>query len=313
MTTKLGDNVCDLSQIYNSSYSYSFPKPLLENFLSGGGFDNLTRYTPDEVKNLESDINDLFQGMMKNHPVENSLAVISAGSPGAGKTTLLRQKLEEEMSEGRHYAYVCPDDVCLKGQKRTYVADIEKGNGSHEVRENAYTKWRPGSNAASHLLVANLIKRKYGFYFGTTCSSEKTGKFFEFLKSQGYGIKVLHVSSPDKVRWDSIRERDKTFVQTTEEDVVKKGEMVPQRINDTFLEYADEIEFYYRREVSENATLGARWQRNIDSTESFGTLEVIDPDAYEGVKAIHNKVIGLLNKPELEWEATVEAESAISS
>lgn len=311
MTTKLGDDVCNFSEIYDSSYSYSFPEGALRNLLDGKGFDNPDPYTPDEIEKLKADINHLFQVMMTNHPVKKRLAVISAGSPGAGKTTLLRQKLEEETNEGRHYPYVCPDDVCLKGQKRTYLADIKEGDGSHEVRKNAYTKWRPGSNAAAHLLLANLIKRKYGFYFGTTCSHEKTGTFFKFLKDQGYEIKILHVSSSDEVRWNSIKERDKTFVQTTEEDVRKKGEMVPQRINDAFLRHADEIEFYYRKEASGAAELAASWRKNTGSPGSAATLEVIDPDAYEGVKAVHNKVIGLLNRPELKWEATVESGSVI--
>lgn len=182
----------------------------------------------------------------------------------------------------------CPDDVCLKGQTRTYVTDIEAGNDSHNVRESAYTKWRSGSNAATHLLLANLIREKYGFFFGATCSSSMTYKFFEFLKEQGYRIKILHVSANDKVRWGSIQERDKTFVQTTEEDVCEKGLMVPQRINDTFLKFSDEIEFYYRDGVSQGATLAAQWIKNEDTSKSAGTLRIIDPEAYEGVKAVHN-------------------------
>ena len=312
ITTEVDYNICDLNQIYNSpsGYSYSLPKNVLESFLHGRAFDHPNLYTPDELERLKSDINALFHGMMMNDPVKNNLAVISAGAPGAGKTTLLRQKLQEQAREGHHYPYVCPDDVCLKGQKRTYVADIDVGGGSCEAREKAYTKWRPGSNGAAHLLLANLIEGKYGFYFGTTCSSPLTYKFFEFLKGQGYQIKILHVSSPDKVRWDSIQERDKRFVQTTEKDVCEKGVMVSQRINDTFLKYADEIEFYYRGEVSQDAVLAARWLKNIDASLSAGALKVIHPDAYREVKAVHNKAIDSLNKPELSWETAVESVSA---
>ena len=68
-----------------------------------------------------------------------------------------------------------------------------------------------------------------------------TYKFFEFLKEQGYRIRIIHVSASDDVRWGSIQERDQSFVQTTEEDVRMKGLMVPQRITDTFLTHADEI------------------------------------------------------------------------
>ncbi|MEM1282744.1 MAG: zeta toxin family protein [Chlamydiota bacterium] len=301
-------DVCDLDAIYNSTYSYSLPKGVLQGFLSGKAFHYPTEYTSSEAKSLNKDINDLFQAMMDS-PVRDNLAVISAGSPGVGKTTLLRQKLEAAAKEGSNYPYVCPDDVCLKGQTRTYGADIEASNGSFKAREEAYTKWRPASNAATHLLLANLIKDKFAFYFGTTCSSPMTFKFFEFLKEQGYRIKVVHVSASDEVRWGSIQERDKSFVQTNEEDICEKGKMVPQRINDTFLKFADEIEFYYRPTVTSDAIHAATWIK--DEVVPNGKLTVLNKEAYEGVKAVHNTAIESLNKPELKWEKTVEAASTI--
>jgi hypothetical protein len=54
---------------------------------------------------------------------------------------------------------------------------------------------------------------------------------------------LIHVSAPDDVRWGSIQERDKTFVQTTEQDIKEKWLLLPQRINDTFLKYADRLSF----------------------------------------------------------------------
>jgi predicted ABC-type ATPase len=312
-TTAASHNVCDLSTVYNPvpGYSYSLPKGILESFLSGKAFDYPKPYTSDESARLNADINGLFQAVMSSTPVQDRLAVISAGSPGAGKTTLLRQKLEEASKNGSNFPYVCPDDVCLKGQIRTYGADIEASNGSLEARETAYTKWRPASNAATHILLANLIKDKYAFYFGTTCSSPMTNKFFGFLKEQGYRIKVVHVSASDDVRWRSIQKRDESFVQTTEEDVREKGVMVPQRINDTFLKCADEIEFYYRPDVSSDAVLAATWIKNEDISGSAGKLTVLSKEAYEGVKAVHNTAIDALKKPELRWEETVEAVSTI--
>src|SRR5205085_8823258 len=91
------------------------------------------------------------------------------------------------------------------------------------IRQELYNKWRPGSNAATHLILAHLIRQQYAFYFGTTASSPSTGKFLEFLKSKGYTIKLLHLTAPDDVRWASVQERDKIFVQTTEEDIRDKG------------------------------------------------------------------------------------------
>lgn len=311
--TSASYDICNFSLIYNpEGYSYSLPENILKGFLRGKAFDNPNFYFSEELSRLKDDINKIFQSIMSSNPVKSNLAVITAGSPGSGKTILLRQSLKSQSENGTNYAYVCPDDVCLPNQKRTYVADIASSDDSLEARQEAYKKWRPGSNAATHLILANLIREKFAFYFGTTCSSPLTYKFFEFLKKQGYQIKILHISAPDDVRWNSIKERDKTFVQTTEEDVKEKGLLVPQRINDTFLKYADEIEFYYRGEVSQDAVLAARWLKNKDKSESVGILKVINLEAYEGVKKIHNTAIDTLEKSNLRWEKTVEAVSAIS-
>ncbi len=266
-------DVCNLGRIYNESYQYSLPPKVLESFLSGKAFDHPEVYTGEE--------NELYQSIVVTHPARENLAIITAGAPGAGKTVKLRQDLEANASKGRHYAYICPDDVCLKNQTRTYVAD--RGE-SMAVRQHAYTKWRPGSNAAAHLILGNLIREKYAFYFGST---------------------------PDDVRWGSIQERDKTFVQTTEQDVQEKGLLLPQRISDTFLKYADQIEFYYRGDVQQDAVLAARWLRNRDVSEFSGTLQILEPQQYEQIKSVHDAAVGVLQKPELLWQNVVESKSKI--
>lgn len=100
-------------------------------------------------------------------------------------------------------------------------------------------------------------------------------------------------------------------MQTTEQDVKEKGLLVPQRINDTFLKYADEIEFYYRDGVNQDAELAARWFRNEDFSKFAGTLQILNLDLYDKIKSIHNKAVRFLQKDELLWEKTVEANSKI--
>lgn len=308
MSNQVNSDVCNLDRLYNNTYQYSLPRKILEGFFSGKAFDYPVVYTTEESEKLQSDIDDLYQSIVATHPAKDNLAIITAGAPGAGKTIKLKQDLEENKAQGKNYAYVCPDDVCLKGQTRTYVTDLTNTDESKEARQNAYNKWRPGSNAATHLILGNLIREKHSFYFGSTSSGPATGKFFEFLKTQGYTIRVIHVSAPDDVRWASIQERDKTFVQTTEQDVHEKGLLLPQRINDTFLKYADEIAFYYRDAVNQDAVLAARWVKNEDVT---GTLHIIQPEQYEKIKTVHNAAVNILKKPELLWESTVEAQSRI--
>lgn len=312
----------DLSNIYNKSgYEYSLPPNVMNTFISGVAFDNKVPYTEEESSNLRKDTQDIYEKIMAQNPSKSDkpLAIMTAGAPGAGKTVLMKQDIEAFQNQtNKKYAYICPDDVCLKSQTRTYLADIKKkpsfmvvllnffrcsppnDDKAIEVRKAAYNKWRPASNAATHLILANLIREKYDFYFGTTSSGPATKFFLQHLKDQGYTIKLLHVSAPDDVRWESIKMRDQTFVQTTEDDVREKGDLVPQRITDTFLKFADQIQFFYRDAVDQDAVLAAEWTRDDN------TLIVKSNPLYEKIKAIHNHVVDKLNKPELAWKVAVE-------
>src|SRR3990167_11241128 len=174
----------DLSQIYTPQYSFSLPKPMLENWLKGVGFDRTEPYSEEEKAALEEDIRGIFRNLFSQKPELNRIAVMTAGAPGAGKTTLLKQDLANSQAQGHHYAYICPDDVCLQSQTLTYLREVAASDGSPEARLAAYNKWRPASNAATHLALAHLIREGYAFYFGTTSSSPATPKFFAFLKQQ---------------------------------------------------------------------------------------------------------------------------------
>lgn len=300
------EDVLDFGLIYNDSFSYSMPRPIVESFLSGKAFDNPVPYTPEESANLREDIYDIYNAILADHPHQENIAIMTAGAPGAGKTWKMRQDIAAKKAQGIFYAYIDPDDVCLKSQTRTYLAEIQSGDNTLTARTQAYTKWRPGSNAATHLILGNLIRKNLGFYFGTTSTGPATGKSFAFLKQQGYRIRLLHISAPDDVRWESIKERDKSFVQTTEADVREKGLLLPQRIADAYLKYADEIEFYYRDEVKKDALIAAKWLRSQEEGSPAGSLEIIDLNLYEKIKSLHNEAVKGLGRPDLLWELTVE-------
>lgn len=304
-------DVCDFNNIYNDDYKYSLPENILRNYLSGKAFDHTTLYTDVELNLLCQDIRNIFHNIMSESPMHEKTAIITAGAPGAGKTIKLQQHRAANKTDHRVYAYICPDDVCLKNQKETYLAEIESGDQSPKARKAAYDRWRPGSNAATHLILANLIREGNAFYYGTTSTAPQTGIFFDFLKKQGYQIRLIHVSAPDDVRWESIQERDKTFIQTTEEDVKKKGELLPERINDTFLKYADVIEFYFREGLQQDAVLSAIWERSKNDSKKLGTLQILNSNFYEEIKSIHNKAATRLNRRELYWEEAVEEQSEV--
>jgi len=297
-------DICELDPIYSNQFTFSLPRTELEKQLSGIAFDHKEPYTKKELEDLCADINNLYLKILDENPVQEKVAVMTAGAPGAGKTFKIKQdRLAEQESTGKVFAYTDPDDVCLKNMSRTYQVDIQCGEESFEIRKAAYDKWRSGSNAANNLFLANLIHAGYGFYFGTTATSPYTWIFFEFLKNQGYEIRLIHVSAPDDVRWASIKERDKEFVQTTEKDTAEKGLLFPQRIADTYLKYADQIDFYYRDGVHKDAELAATWKKKDRN------LEIHDPSAYQEIKALHNQMVEELGEPrlDLKWEVTVEA------
>lgn len=309
-------DVCNLNRLYDpvSGYEFSMPRPFLESLLSGKAFDKKDTYTEEQLLLLKDDIKEIYYQIIAKNPPKEPLAVMTCGAPGSGKTLLLRRDLgDQSIVNGKQYAYIDPDDVCLKKMTRTYLKMVSEGDQSIEARKQAYNEWRPGSNAATHLILGNLIRENYAFYFGTTSTGPVTYKFFDFLKKNGYKIKLLHVSAPDDVRCASIDERDKKFVQTTAADIVQKGELLPQRINDTYLAYADEIEFYYRNTVHESALLAATWKRNESTNDSevIGTLHVESVERYEKIKAIHNTALTALNKPDLYWENTIEKKSIV--
>jgi predicted ABC-type ATPase len=311
MNSTFALDLYNLDLIYHPTFQYSLPRKNLENFISGKAFDHPNFYTEEESTKLREDTFEIYHNMISKNPVQEKIAIMTAGAPGAGKTTKLRQIIEENSRQGKHYAYICPDDVCLQGQERTYLDEIKNSDKSPAARQMIYNKWRPASNAITHLILANLIRQNYGFYFGTTSTGPATGKFLTFLKNQGYKIRLIHIKATSEVRWGSIKERDKTFVQTTEKDITEKGDLLPQRINDAFLAFADEIEFYYRDDVNKEAVLSAKWQRNDNPQPHLGSLSIVDHERYEKIKAIHNMVVKNLGRPELLWESTVEKSSNI--
>lgn len=317
-TTKSYYDTCDLAPLYSPEFSYSVPKAVVTSFFEGNAFGREVKYSPEEQTRLREDINAIFWKIMAENPEKGKVAVITAGSPGAGKTILLRRLLQTEKGEGHHFAYDDPDDVCLREMERTYQQELkekldplkdlpeeERIALERQIRQDLYNKWRPGSNAAAHIILAHLIRENYSFYFGSTSSSPMTANSFDYLKKLRYRIHLVHVSAEDSVRWESIRERDKHFVQTTEEDIVEKGKLVPQRISDTYLKFADRIDFYYREKRDSEAVLGATWIRGSNQ-ETPGDLTIQDLTAYASLVKVHNAIVGSLPDSErLLWEASV--------
>ncbi len=321
MATAPRVNICDLNEIY-SKIAYTLPRETLESYLDGKAFDNKTSYSPEKRAALERDIINIFD--RQSYRAKLLHAVISNGAPGCGKTVLMCADLQKTKDSGElGFSYTDPDDVCLKGMTETYQAELQEALSSlnaqefesqaarmaaeKSVRVELYNRWRPGSNAANHIILAHLIMNQFAFYFGTTATGPQTHLFLKLLKDTGYHLRHLHLTASDEVRWGSVQERDKTFVQTTEVDIREKGKLFPQRIADTYMKYADVIEFYHRAKVDQTAVLGATWVRN-GQTEN-GKLTIHNPEAYAQIKTVHDVACEALGRKDILWKDAVEKHS----
>lgn len=295
--------IVELSNIYDDKFTYFLPQATIVDYLKGGGFDYDGEYTESERLSINIDIEEIYKSYCGT--VSEPIAVISAGAPGAGKTVLLEQLLKLDEYQG--YGYIDPDAVCLKNMSHTYLPDLIRSVGtikcsSYEeclkeelkVRKDAYTKWRPASNAAAHIILGNFIREKKAFFYGTTSTSSDIAARFQLLKDNGYKIHLIHVSAPDAVRWKSIHLRDKEFVQTTEVDVNEKGKLVPQRLG-TYLQYADKIDFYYRDRADGDAVLAATWTKDSKS------LMVKSNSAYPNMVELHDSACAKLERTDISW------------
>lgn len=281
-------DVNNLNQIYDTVFEYPVPRKDVEESLRGTPFrKDDPPYTEEEQERVKRDAQTVWESVVGSYCATNSkTAIFTAGGPGAGKTTLLNQLRDPEIP------YIDFDDVALKGMKSTYVAE-------KDPTAKAYTKWRPGSHYVTHTVTANLWRLGYSFYFGTTSTSPYTKNTYQKLKDLGYTLKIIHLSAPDQVRIESIEKREETWVQSTPEGTIEKGRLLPQRINDTFLKFADEIDFYWRGGVDENAQLAATWTR-------MDGIKVINLELYEQIKDVHDAQVRILGQEDLLWESSVE-------
>ncbi len=282
-------NINDIALIYNPTvFEYCVPRKTVEDALQGITFrEKEPPYTQDEQERIKEDTQLIWNAVISNtRDTDTKVAIFTAGAPGSGKTTLINQLRD------RNLPYIDFDDVALRGLKSTYVAENDPGTIS-------YTKWRPASHYATHLITANLWRLGYSFIFGTTSTSPMTKFTYKQLKTLGYRLEIIHLSAPDQVRIDSVNKRNESWVQCTPGGTIAKGKLLPERINDTFLEFADKIDFYWRGDVNEDAQHAATWIRNEG-------IHIINPSLYHQTKELHNSQVRAMNRLDLLWENSVE-------
>lgn len=233
--------------------------------------DLLNDYSLNE---LEAIYNDYF--LLKEKTFENAdknqfppQYVVTAGGPGAGKSTVL----ENYLKENKGFAYVDPERTCLLHMENTYKKDIETG----ETAQASFTKWRNASNFIAKVLMCNALEDGYNLAHGAAMTSEFSKFELQAVKNNyGYNRKILHITCPNEIRIASENaRRESGIVQCTDEDLKNKGKAFFKRLED-YLRNADEIDYYYRSDMTTVEKVAAKTPAGIAVTNSKSFIKIIE-------------------------------------
>lgn len=240
----------------------------------------IKEYTPEEMERVEEDYERL-RGFVFKKVITQKKYVATAGGPGASKSTILETFLHDQKLD---YAYIDPDQRALRYMMGTYLLDmslynISKNPSFSALLEKNYTKWRGASNYISNRLLNESVEKGYAIAHGTTSTAKIMNGFYDKLKQNGYTITLLLCASSDDNRFNAIDQRSKTqgFVQSTRDDVVKKGEgffenmpLYFKRADQLYLYWVDEFQKGFVRAATYAPETGITIE-NEKAFESFKT------------------------------------------
>lgn len=283
--------------IYNKEYYHFFPKYLVISYLSGKALKNSQMYTLTERGLLSADINLYYKSILEQNPMKKKIAVIAIGPSGSGKEMLLMTQFMEQNKTKDKYVYISTEE-CLKSQMLTYRQDkIIYPFFQEKIR----AKWLPGAKAGAQLLLANIVKKNYSFYYQTSGLSPETQHKFHVLTERGYRITLLHLTAPEEVRIESAKKKGKHL---TPDKAHFQGLQLAERLYDTYFAYAYQLFFYYRESAEKDAQLAATWIRNKDTPG--GKITIVSQPLYEQIILTQNIAAIALRRDDLLWEKVTE-------
>lgn len=199
-----------------------------------------TGYSAEEIVQIKNDLQMIEQEAFKNKSSqEKPQYIATAGTPGTGKTFFIEQMFNPY---SLNYVYIDPDRFVLP-KLTGYQVDLKKG----VCPENAYIKWRDASNYIANHMFVRAICSKLNIIHGTTSGSPRMVTIYKELSNCEYNIK-LHILFADcKLRQAAINARNKIFVQVIAADAASKGQVVIDRLDDCYFDYADEISLYLQQ------------------------------------------------------------------
>jgi hypothetical protein len=241
---------------------------------------HLKTYSEEEIQLLNKDLDVVRSVCFENvSHAETRFYLATAGAPGARKTTIL-EKFISTHPEYQGGVYLDPDPRTLKFMVHTYYAQslsplvIAATNDYDRVIQNAYGKWRAGSNYIALSLLEEAFALGRSIFYGATSTGNHIPGFFAKLKENDYQIVLLLCSCPDEVRYQAVDYRNRVvrFYQSSPEDAVAKGLLFPQRMGSYFA-FADQIYFYWSDNLFTPERLAGIWRG--------GKMEMCDADAMQ--------------------------------
>lgn len=241
---------------------------------------HLKTYTEEEIELIEKDLGVVRSVCLEGtRNADTRFYLATAGAPGARKTTIL-EKFVAAHPEYQDGVYIDPDPRTLRFMVHTYYAKslnpfvVSSTESYDQVIQNAYNKWRAGSNYIVLTLFEEAVALGRSVIYGTTSTGGHTPSFLAKLKENGYQIALLLCSCPDDVRREAVEYRNSVvrFYQSSPEDAVSKGKFFPQRM-DAYFAHADVLYFYWSDSLMAPERLAAIWQN--------GKLEILDSEAMQ--------------------------------
>ena len=162
-------------------------------------------------------------------------------------------------------------------------AKISQNKSYQNLLLEAYNKWRYASNYICDLVLNKAFAEKYNIAHGTTSTAPDKimASLYEKLKIMGYKITLLLCYADSNTRLATIKHRaeKQAFVQSSDADVINKGQMFPNRFP-VYFQYADNILLYWTPEnfLQEGSVLAATWSKSDG-------LQVENESAYKSFMA----------------------------
>jgi predicted ABC-type ATPase len=229
----------------------------------------------------------------------------TAGGPGSRKSTILERFLQEH-SDYQTGVYLDPDQRALKFMAHTYYARslnaLQAASKPNylDIVKAAYEKWRGASEYITLTLLEEAFQKKSNIVHGTTSTGSHIPEFFQKLKAQGYRIILILSYCEDTLRKEAIEYRngEQRFYQSTPEDAVTKGKLLPEKLA-AYFDVADTLYLYWSDDLFAEETLVAIFDKGEIKVEQSCSFENFITKYEEDRQALKAEGKNLLSWDEL--------------